>query len=208
MAEKRIFIRSDIDVTLEALLSEAAGKDAILVAHPHPLYGGDMYNNVVEAVVRAYFDMGYTTLRFNFRGVGRSSGSFDNGIGERKDIKAVFDYLMDMGKERIAVAGYSFGAWVVALSLGDLIYTDHVVLVSPPVSMVDFSFLAGDPRIKLVITGSYDYIAPPDLLERMLNLWNPKAVFRIIEGADHFYWGHSGEIEAIVKEFLEKYHEI
>ena len=204
MHEKRISISSDRGVILEALLSEAPGKDALLMAHPHPLYGGDMYNNVVEAVVRAYYDMGYTTVRFNFRGVGRSSGSFDNGIGERKDIKAVFKYLMDIGKERIAVGGYSFGAWVVALSLGDLAHMDHVVLISPPVSMVDFSFLADDPRIKLVITGSYDYIAPPDVLERMLNLWNPEAVFRIIEGADHFYWGYSGEIEAVVKEFLEK----
>jgi len=204
MDEKTIFIKSDSNVVLEALLSEAPGKNAILVAHPHPLYGGNMYNSVVEAVVKAYHSMDYTTIRFNFRGVGKSSGSFDNGIGEKKDIRAVFRYLMELEKERIAVAGYSFGAWVGALCLKDLIYADHVVFISPPVSMVDFSFLQDERKIKLVITGSNDYIAPPDLLEKMVSLWNPEAVLKIIEGTDHFYWGCTEEVEAALKEFLEK----
>lgn len=208
MDEKTIFIKSDSDVVLEALLSETFGKDAILVAHPHPLYGGNMYNSVVEAVVKAYNSVGYTTIRFNFRGVGRSSGSFDNGIGEREDIKAVFRYLIELEKEKIAIAGYSFGAWVGALCLKDLIYVDHTVFISPPVSIVDFSFLQDQPKIKLVITGSNDYIAPPDLLQKMLPLWNPEAILRIIDGADHFYWGHTGEVEVVLKEFLERYHEI
>jgi len=204
MDEKIISIGSDSDISLEALLAENAGKNAVLVAHPHPLYGGDMYNNVVEAVVRAYQDIGYTTVRFNFRGVGRSRGSFDNGIGERQDVKAVFKYLLDMGKERIAVAGYSFGAWVVALCVKDLIQADHVIFVSPPVSMADFSFLEDEPKIKLVITGSLDYIAPPNMLEIMVPRWNPRAMLRVIEEADHFYWLQTGQIKDVIREFLGK----
>ena len=204
MDERIISITSDSNISIEALLAENSSKNAVLVAHPHPLYGGDMYNNVVEAVVRAYRDVGYTTVRFNFRGVGRSGGSFDNGIGERQDVKAVFKYLLDMGKERIAVAGYSFGAWVVASCVKDLIQADHVIFVSPPVSMADFSFLENEPKIKLVITGSLDYVAPPNMLEAMLPQWNPGAVLRVIEGADHFYWAQTGQIKDVIKEFLVK----
>lgn len=201
--EKRIFIKSSSDIVLEALINEGSKDAAVLVAHPHPLYGGDMYNNVVEALIKAYQDSGYTTLRFNFRGVGRSGGSYDNGIGEREDVKAVFKYILDMGKDKIAVSGYSFGAWVIASCIKEL-ETDHIVMVSPPVSMIDFSFLEYDPRIRLVITGSYDDIAPPDMIKDMLPKWNPDAILEIIDGADHFYWGWTNKIEDIVKKFLRE----
>lgn len=208
MNEKRIFIDSDPGINLEALLAENPGKNAALVAHPHPLYGGDMYNNVVEAVAKAYQKNGYTTIRFNFRGVGGSDGSFDNGVGEMRDLKAVLRYLLDMGKERIAVTGYSFGSWVIASCVRDLNHVDHVIFVSPPVSMADFSFLKGESKIRLVITGSYDYIAPPNMLEKIVLQWNPKAILKIIEGADHFYWGQTKEIEGTISGFLKECHVI
>ncbi len=208
MNEKRVFIDSVSGIRLEALLAENSGENAVLIAHPHPLYGGDMHNNVVEAVTTAYKDMGYTTVRFNFRGVGRSGGSFNNGIGEREDVKAVFRYLLNMGKEKIAVAGYSFGAWVAASCVKDLAHVDHLIFISPPVAMVDFSFLEDEAKIMLIITGSHDYIAPSNMLEVMLSQWNVEAKLKVIKGADHFYWGKTDQIKDIIKEFLKGHHEI
>ena len=203
-SEEKVFISLSSDIKLEALIALSSGQNAVLVAHPHPLYGGDMYNNVVEALINAYQKSGYTTLRFNFRGVGKSGGSYDNGIGEKEDVRAVFAYLLNIGKDKIAVSGYSFGAWVVASCIKELKEVDHVVMVSPPVSVIDFSFLDYDPRIRLVITGSYDDIAPPVIIKDMLHKWNPNAILKIIDGADHFYWGKTNEIENIVIRFLRK----
>ncbi len=204
MSEEKVFIKSEGDVILEGLLWKNSDEKAVLIAHPHPLYGGSMYNNVVEALRNAYYRMGWTTLRFNFRGVGKSSGSYSNGIGEREDLKAAFRYLRDIVKEKVAVSGYSFGSWVICSCIEELSLSDHFLFVSPPVSMIDFSFLKYNPKIKLIITGSYDDIAPPDMLKEMIKEWNPSAKLCIIEGADHFYWGMTKRIEKEVERFLKE----
>ena len=116
MAEERVFIQAG-EMKIEGRLDNAPGEKAAIVTHPHPLYGGDMNNNVVEALVQAYREKGYTTLRFNFRGVGQSGGSFDEGIGEQEDVKAALAHLGELGKSSIDLAGYSFGAWVNAFGL-------------------------------------------------------------------------------------------
>ncbi len=202
--EERIFIKSEPEVELETLVKKAPGNKAVVIVHPHPLYGGSMYNNVVEAVADAYYEMGYTTVRFNFRGVGESTGTYDDGVGEAKDVKAVFNYVRKrLRKEEIAISGYSFGAWVVASSMREINNVDHVVLISAPVSMIDFSFLKEEPRIKLVITGSYDYIAPEETIKKLLPLWNQDAKLYVIDGADHFYWGYEDRIKKIIKNFLK-----
>jgi len=202
-ASKKIWIYSEPEVRLEALITEVAGSKGVVIAHPHPLYGGDMHNNVVEALAGTYFKSGYTVLRFNFRGVGGSTGSFANGIGEAKDLKAAFNYLKDLGKDQLAVAGYSFGAWVIALCLNELDSIDHIVFVSPPVSMLDFSFVKGLNKKMLVITGDFDEIAPKDEIASLISKWSPYAKLRIIKGADHFYWGYTKEIEKVLMEFLK-----
>ncbi len=203
--EEYVFITSDSGIRLEALLGKNKGDKGVVIAHPHPLYGGNMYNNVVEAVVQAYYSKGYTTIRFNFRGVGKSTGSFDNGIGEAEDVKTVFRYLESLGMKDVALAGYSFGSWVVACCLKDLQRADHAIFVSPPVSVTDFSFLRNEPKVKLVITGSYDDIAPSEMLKNMVPEWNLKAKLLVIEGADHFYWGYSEQIKKVIIQFLEEY---
>jgi alpha/beta superfamily hydrolase len=90
---------------LEGLLSLASGDKGVVITHPHPLYGGDMHNNVVDTLARVYRQHGYTTLRFNFRGVGGSQGHYDEGEGEQEDIKAALDYLLGQGKTRLDLAG-------------------------------------------------------------------------------------------------------
>jgi alpha/beta superfamily hydrolase len=200
--EKRVFIQSG-GLKIEGLLGGAQGQKAVVVTHPHPLYGGDMHNNVVEAIVKAYSEKGYTTLRINFRGVGQSDGSFDEGLGEQEDVEAALTYLQEMEKPSIDLAGYSFGAWVNARGLKGFVQVERMIMVSPPVNFIDFSFLDYNPKIRLVIAGSGDDIGPPEIIQKMLPNWNPDALFKIIQGADHFYWGKSGEIEKIVRNFLE-----
>jgi alpha/beta superfamily hydrolase len=200
--EKRVFIQSQ-GFKIEGLLGSAPGQKAVVVTHPHPLYGGDMYNNVVEAVVKAYSEKGYTTLRINFRGVGQSDGGFDDGLGEQEDVKAALTYLQGLEKSWIDLAGYSFGAWVNARGLKRFEQVNRMVMVSPPVNFIDFSFLDYNPKIKLVISGSGDDIGPPEMIQKMLSDWNPDIRFEIIQGADHFYWGKTGEIEEIVRNFLD-----
>ena len=202
MAEERVFIQAG-EVKIEGLLDNSPGEKAVIVTHPHPLYGGDIHNNVVETVVQAYREKGFTTLRFNFRGVGQSGGSFDEGIGEQEDVRAALSHLSELGKSAIDLAGYSFGAWVNALGLKDFDNVKRVIMVSPPVNFIDFSFLDYNAKIQLVIAGSRDDIGPPGMIEPMLANWNPEVRYKIIQGADHFYWGKTDEIKKIVQAFLD-----
>ncbi|MFC1824360.1 alpha/beta hydrolase [Thermodesulfobacteriota bacterium] len=201
MAEKNIFIDAG-GIKVEGLLEDVPGNRAVLVTHPHPLYGGSMHNNVVESLIHAYGEKGYTTLRINFRGVGQSQGNHENGVGEQQDVAAGLKYLAALGKDTIDLAGYSFGAWVCALGLENYSSAQRLIMVSPPVSFIDFSFLKYNPKIQLVIAGTVDEIAGANSVEQMLETWNPEAVFQKIDGADHFYGGKEGELHAIVSRFL------
>lgn len=200
--EERVVIESG-GLKLEGLLENLPGEKGVVVTHPHPLYGGEMHNNVVEAVVNAYHSKGYTTLRFNFRGAGASQGAYDEGRGEQEDVAAALDYLHALGKREIDLAGYSFGAWVNALGSERFHLARRLVLISPPVNVVDFSFLKLDPKIRLVVVGTRDEIAGHRAVEEMLPHWNPEATFKVIQGGDHFYGGRTGELQSMISEFLE-----
>ena len=197
MKEELVFFKSN-GLKIEGLINESQTRNGVVVTHPHPLYGGEMHNNVVESVVRAYGEKGYTTLRFNFRGVGRSEGVYDNGTGEQEDVRAAVAFLGGLGKTSIDLAGYSFGAWVNAKCIESLTDVKRMIMVSPPVNFLDFSFLKRCAKIRLVIAGSEDDIAPPAMIKDMIPLWNGEAKFDIIQRADHFYLGKTSEIEAII----------
>lgn len=202
VGEEKVFIQSG-HFKIEGLLRNLTGKRGVIVTHPHPLYGGNMFNNVVESVIAAYGPLGYSTLRFNFRGVGESEGAYDQGIGEQEDVKAALNHLVSLGKSHIDLIGYSFGAWVNALGLKGYEKAARFIFVSPPVGFLDFSFLRLSPKIRLVIAGSDDDIAPVEILKQMQKNWNPDLEFRVIEGADHFYWGRTAEIRKILERFIE-----
>jgi alpha/beta superfamily hydrolase len=203
MTEEQIFFDSK-GLKIEGLLENLKGEQAVVVTHPHPLYGGEMHNNVVEAITQAYREHGYSTLRFNFRGVGRSEGSYDDGKGEQEDVRAALKFLSGQGMSGFDLAGYSFGAWVNALSIEKLAQAKRMVMVSPPVNFVSFDFLKYDPKIQLVIVGNRDDIAGYKTIEKLMQEWNPEATLRLIDGADHFYWGYTEELKAIIGEFLDK----
>jgi len=201
LTEEKIHFQSG-DLVLEGLLARADGSKGAVVTHPHPLYGGDMWNNVVATIVRAYQDAGYTTLRFNFRGVGASEGGYDDGREEQKDVKAALDHLVSLGCHDVDLAGYSFGAWVNAMGRDQYPEIRRLNMVSPPVAFLDFSALGFTPKIGIVVSGSLDDIAPPVMIREMIEAWNPEAEFRIIEGADHFYGGYEGDLLGVIKDFL------
>lgn len=203
MAEKHVFIDSS-ELTIEGLLENLPGDKAVVVTHPHPLYGGDMRNNVVEAVIQAYQEKGYSTLRFNFRGVGASQGAYDNGVGEQEDVRMALRYLSGLGKKHIDLVGYSFGAWVNGLGLETFQQAERLIMVSPPVNSLDFGTVNDSAKIQLVIVGTHDDIAGTKAIEAKMPVWNPAATLRFIEDADHFYGRKATELRTIIHEFLEQ----
>ena len=199
--EQTVFFRSE-GLKLEALLNSESGDRAVVVTHPHPLYGGEMHNPVVEIIARAYQKIGYATLRFNFRGVRNSRGNYDDGKGERQDVLSALSYISGMGFKNIDLAGYSYGAWVNAhADPGDAGYK-RLVMVSPPVAFMDFSKVSALPRLALVVAGSRDDIGPPDMIRQSLPGWNPTARFEIIPEADHFYSGALDALEDVLAKAL------
>jgi alpha/beta superfamily hydrolase len=188
-------------IRLEGLFEASSGPRGAVLTHPHPLYGGDMYNPAVECLQRAYRKNGFTTLRFNFRGVGKSEGNHEDGVGEKQDVIAAVAFLAGQGIEKIELAGYSFGAWVNALTVTDPARVCRTIMVSPPVAFMDFSKVGAQPALSLVVTGSRDDIAPAEEIRPMLSAWNPDAALEIIEGADHFYWSHLD----VLRERLERH---
>ena len=183
---------------VEGRLGREDPDKAVVITHPHPQYGGDMDNPVVNALKEAYRQKGYTTLRFNFRGVGGSQGRFADGIGELHDVRAALSYLKDSGLNHLDLAGYSFGAWVNANLVAQGSDVNGMVMVSPPVAFIEFKGIERIDCLKLVVSGSRDDIAPPDLINQMKATWNPQTRFEIIAGADHFYWGHLDKLREVL----------
>jgi len=195
--EKKVCFRSG-DFELQGLFESGRTNRGVVITHPHPLYGGDMHNPVVDVIRRAYRMKGVATLRFNFRGTGESEGGHDNGVGEQDDVLAALSFLTESGFQPVDLAGYSFGAWVNALTLQGEGRTENLVMVSPPVAFVDFASIGRLPGLRLVVTGSRDEIAPPDVIRQVLPIWNPSAHFDIIDGSDHFYGRHARQLEDVL----------
>jgi alpha/beta superfamily hydrolase len=200
MAEKITFRSEGYEI--EGLFISKAKDKGAVITHPHPLYGGDMNSMVVESVAHAYNLKGYSTLKFNFRGVGNSQGRYGNGVGEQKDVLGAISCMADMGIKFIDLVGYSFGAWVNAHAVQADAVLSRLILISPPVGFMAFDPNISLARLHLVITGSEDDIAPVDIIQRELPAWNPEASLAVIEGADHFYGGYLKELETTVLRFL------
>ena len=188
MPASRVVFRSE-GYGIEGRLA-IGGERAVVVTHPHPLYGGDMDNDVVTAITEAFAQAGYTTLRFNFRGIGRSEGRYSEGLGEQEDVCAAVDHLRGCGYADVELSGYSFGTWVNALCAGGRLPDIPMTMVAPPAAFMDFGAVSNLPGLKAVVAGSRDDIAPPDMLKRLTALWNPEARLEILSGADHFFFGY------------------
>jgi len=201
MKEEKIRFHSE-GLSIEGLLCMQGGERGVVITHPHPLYGGTMHNQVVETLVTIYQDKGFSTLRFNFRGAGDSEGSYDHGKGEKEDVRSALRYLYDNGKRQLDLAGYSFGAWVNAMITNPESMLSGMIMISPPVTFLDFSFLSFNPKIEAVVTGGKDDIAAVDRIRSLLYTWNPEARLEVIEGADHFYSGRIDTLKSALSRLI------
>jgi uncharacterized protein len=199
--EENIYFDSN-GVKIEGLLSLLHKDKAVVVTHPHPLYGGNMYNPVVKAITDAYQKKEYSTLRFNFRGTGKSEGKFENGSGEASDLIAAVHFMRSKGVKALCVSGYSFGAWVNAMAVHSCGEIREMTMVSPPVAFVDFDPITPSPVIKLIITGSLDDIAPANKIKAWLGTLKTNFTFETIYGADHFYNGYTSTLEEIIAKHI------
>ena len=197
MEKKVVFPCGGIE--LEGLLNQNSSTRGVVITHPHPLYGGNMYNPVVEAISEKYHENGLTTLRFNFRGCGESQGVHDNGPGEQKDLAAAVNFLDALGLKKIDLAGYSFGAWIIALAVSRGVPADNLILISPPAAFIDFKDIINLSQLSLVITGDLDELAPVALLKKMVPKWNIDARLEIIKNADHFFSGYLNKLQKLLE---------
>jgi len=209
IAEAPATLTTGDGVTLEALVAApAAPRGGVVLCHPHPLYGGDMDNPVVVRQAEVLGEAGLVTLRFNFRGVGRSTGAHGGGAAERLDVETARDALgtrLPPGRPMV-LSGYSFGAAVVAEVAPGHPDLAGVILVAPPLARVDAKHFAAldafGPRL-LVVAGSHDDICPADALSRLREL-APSATFETVEGANHFFFGKLYPLGETVRAWTER----
>ncbi len=164
-----------------------------MILHPHPKAGGTMNDRITQAMYKTFVDRGFATLRFNFRGVGRSQGEFDNGIGELSDAAAALDWVQSIHPEAQTtwIAGFSFGAWIGMQLLMRRPEIRGFISVSPPANMYDFSFLAPCPSSGIIIQGVNDEIVAPSSVQKLVDKLRTQKHITVhhdeIPRANHFY---------------------
>ncbi len=196
------------EITLEGVwhLPQAEGPfPGVVVCHPHPLYGGNMSDNVVVAICRALSDHNLAAFRFNFRGVSRSEGSFGGGITEQDDIRAALSLVLsspDIDAQKIGLAGYSFGAGVaLPVALQDE-RVSRLALVSPALSDAGWEQLTEYDKPKFLVIGDADFVISLERFrERIQEVPGPKQ-YQVISGADHFWWGYRELLAQKITDFF------
>lgn len=202
MREEKIYIKNG-SLIIEGLLSKTSEEKGVIICHPHSLMGGSMYNNIVEAVKEAFAAENISTLRFNFRGVGGSTGLYNEGVGEKEDIVAVSEYMQKLGLTELYFAGYSFGAWVGSKILaGENSPFTCSICVSPPIDYFDFNWNDLKNKIDLLVCGDNDQFCALDVLITEAKKINSS--MEIVPGADHFYFGKEKELTGILKKYVHK----
>ena len=210
MKEEKVFFPSG-RVQLEGLMSinEALSvKGGVILCHPHPQYGGDMHNRVITTALESAHEEGFSTLRFNFRGVGASGGSYSEGIGEREDVEVAIEFLHSKQKEPdlpLILLGYSFGAWAgIPVAVKDECIKG-VVAISPPLEIYDFNFMKGCKKNKLIVVGDKDEWCPVLRLEDWYQQLDEPKSLTLIQGADHFYSYKANLLVQPLRDFLKKF---
>lgn len=196
------------DILLEGVwhFPEGTGTfPAVIVCHPHPLYGGSMSSNVVFAICQALAQRSIAALRFNFRGVGKSGGKYGEGIAEQEDVRAALAFALStpsIDRNKIGLAGYSFGTMVaVPVAVQDE-RVRLLALVSPALSDSGWEELKTYTKPKLLIAGGNDFVIPErKFRQEVKDIPEPRQC-QIIAGADHFWTGFEGEVARRVAEFF------
>ena len=199
------------DGRLEGRYHKSTLKDApiAVVLHPHPLHGGNMNNRVVYTLYNAFADSGFSVLRFNFRGVGRSQGSYDSGAGELSDAAYAFDWLQQVNttSNLCWIGGYSFGALIAMQLMMRRPEIEGFVSVAPPADSEDFSFLAPCPSSGIIIHGEDDNNVPLESVKKLASkLDSQKNIsigFQSIKGTDHFFKDKIEELSSTVSTYIK-----
>jgi hypothetical protein len=206
---------------LEALLDEPAGergvnreglveagptagvRAAVVLAHPHPQHGGTMHTKVVYQSAKALARIGCAVLRFNFRGVGRSAGAFDEGIGEQNDFRAALDFVRARYREApLWAAGMSFGSWIALTSGATDPRVSALIGIATPAARLDHGLVGSSGKAKYFIHGERDEVCPlKDLREFYARAAEPKELV-VIDGADHLFDGKVGEVADAIEDLL------
>lgn len=194
---------------LEALLKEPDGspRGAAIVCHPHPLFGGTMHTKAVYRAAQALNEAGLVTLRFNFRGVGASTGSYDEGLGEQDDARAALDWLAEEHAGLpLVVGGFSFGS-MVGLRVGA--EDDRVVALlglGLPVERdekYDFGFLASAGKPALLVQGENDEFGSGETISGVVSGLGAHVSLVRVPGADHYFTDRLDELRAAVRDYFE-----
>jgi alpha/beta superfamily hydrolase len=174
-----------------------------VVCHPHPLYGGTMQNKVVHTLARAMQELGAPTVRFNFRGVGKSEGEHADGIGEIDDAEAVVRWARERWRcERLWLGGFSFGA-AVAIQVEPRVRAERLVTVAPPVARLGLEEMPVRPSGEwLIVQGDRDDLVAAEDVTRWATRIQPPPQLAVLAGAEHFFHGRLGELRETVMRFL------
>jgi len=196
---------------LEGRYQPGKGSNApiAMVLHPHPLYGGTMNNKVVYTLFHLFVQRGFAVLRFNFRGVGRSQGAYDQGGGELSDAASALDWMQTFNPNarNCWIAGFSFGAWIGMQLLMRRPEISGFISVSPPANIFDFTFLAPCPSSGLIVHGTEDDLVPEKdvqkLAERLAAQRGIRVTYQSVKGATHFYEDKLDELGGEVGRYLD-----
>ena len=181
-----------------------------LILHPHPQGGGTMNNRIVQAMYQTFARRGFATLRFNFRGVGKSQGTFDNGIGELSDAASALDWVQQIHPEASTtwVAGFSFGAWIGMQLLMRRPEIKGFISIAPPANMYDFTFLAPCPSSGIIIQGTGDEVVTHSSVQKLVDKLKTQRHITIdhveIPGANHFFENEMDPLMGSVDAYLDK----
>lgn len=194
---------------LEAILKEpdAPPRGAAVVCHPHPLHGGTMHTKAVYRAAQGLNEAGLLALRFNFRGVGTSTGSYDQGVGEQDDLRAATDWLVaEHPQLPLVVGGFSFGSKV-ALSVGvEDARVDALLGLGLPVDMdehYDYGFLADTDKLILVVQGENDDFGPAERVRSTLSPLGSHITVVPVAGTDHYFEGRLDELRSVIRGYFE-----
>jgi uncharacterized protein len=181
-----------------------------LILHPHPQFGGTMNNQIVYHLYYTFTERGFSTLRFNFRGVGRSQGYFDNGPGELADAASALDWLQMHNPDARScwIAGVSFGTWIAMQLLMRRPEIDGFICIAPPANLYDYSFLAPCPSSGLLISGERDRVVPSqsvaELAVKTKAQRGIKIEHTIIPTANHFFEGKHDDLKQLVGAYVDR----
>ena len=191
---------------LEAIIDESSEENRDFVAiccHPHPQHGGAMGNKVIYTASRTLAALGIVSIRFNFRGVGKSDGVYADGIGEQDDLKAVVTWALHQYPHRkILLAGFSFGAHISAMQAAGL-NASLLVSIAPPIGRIDFNGFERPNCPWLVVQGDDDELVVADQVADWVNEFENKPEFFRMPATTHFFHGKLAELRAIVSEFAQ-----